>query len=327
MTQLQNRVQLSFKKPVANMIQQAILLHTRATEDMAALAAYDIDIDAAWLTAMQAAIDDLNATPAPVENTGILKDITADVNAKMAEARTTMQDLLFVVKKAFPGQDGKLDSYGKKDFEKARNDQQLMLATMARANRLMAADSAALIAKGWLQSKIDAFGALYTALLELDQDQEKQKGDKSDDTSVFYEKANIVWDNYVMRIHEAGTIAFRDDQEKLKQYMLYPENDTTPLEFTVDVAPGAIVYHRILTALQPAQPIIIKMLLGEGVAHVCFSMNGDAGGFCQNPALTLPNLAEMTWTYQEFGAVGQYMRFTHGTGSAPMKIRVTLPGL
>lgn len=317
-------VTLAFHKPVPYMLEQANLFHAQLTADLADFTAVDSTVDAAYLTAFQTAITAAEDAEDPTMAKGTLIDMTANVNNLMEQARKSVQELYFFLGKAKPGMKGVLVRYGKENYEKARNSHPKMVDLMENATVLMPNDSADLIAAGYAQTKIDAFGTLFASLKTANQTQEFQKGSNLDITKEYYIKLNAVW-AIMSQISELSKIVYVDDYVKRKIYLLY-DPSTTGLSFSVTVPPApAVVFHHVLEAMLPEQILKFRKISGIGQAWVCFAATD--GGPCVQGKMPVNGTDEVEYTYAQISnGTGQYLRVNHD-GVGDVRLNVLIPGL
>jgi hypothetical protein len=142
----------------------------------AEFAAFNPTFDAAFGQQWAAALAAAEAAPAGEARQGQLMADTQAVDAAMEQARQQVQQLFYYVGQAFPHNAGRLATYGKPSYDKARASHERMISLLKQAADAATADQTALAAKGWTPAQTAALAALGTQLATANTTQEQQKG-------------------------------------------------------------------------------------------------------------------------------------------------------
>jgi len=214
----------------ADMRQRMRTMHGHFMTDAAAFSGLNPELGgsfaATWLAAIAAAD---RATPGTVR-VGALKETTSDVETVMARAREQVQALFYYVEQAFPKNEGRLEQYGKKRYEKARDSHELMQALLAMAVSSAERDEAALAAKGYPATKRQELQQLGEQLTTANTTQEQKKGTNKEDGSGYLGLQNAAY-AFGQQVNRAAKVLFAANAIRRQLYRLSdaaPTNDEDP---------------------------------------------------------------------------------------------------
>lgn len=167
---------------------------------------FDADYGAHWLAALDAAD---TATP-HAARVGELKEHTVAVDTVMDQAQAALQTLFYYVGRAFPGNVGRLDQYGRRTYAAARDNQDKMRTLLTTAHAAATRDQAALATKGYPAAQLAALGTLGEQLTTANTTQEVKKGTNTEDTDHYLTLQNLAY-GYGQEVSAAAKVLFAQD--------------------------------------------------------------------------------------------------------------------
>ncbi|MCB2378131.1 hypothetical protein LGH70_11090 [Hymenobacter sp. BT635] len=203
----------------SKMRQDMRTMHGHYLTDLAKFTAFNPTFTAAfgqqWLAALEAA----ETTPSGTALRSDLKEDTQAVTALMELARTQVQSLFYYVEQAFPGNTGRLDQYGKKQYAQARQKHDKMRALLPGAISSATRDQAELTKHGFSQEKLAALQQLAKSLDQADTEQEMRKGSNTEGTDDYVRLQNAAY-NFGQQLSKAAKVAFVSEPLKQQLYRL-----------------------------------------------------------------------------------------------------------
>lgn len=184
------------------------------------------DWEAAQRTAEQ-------ATSAAVR-TGTLKEKTGDVNAAADDNRLLLKQLFYAVRRAFPGNEGRLQQYGYAKFEAARDDHDELVALLHQAVDAATRDQAELAKKGFGPAQLQELADDLAAVTDANTDQETQKGVNVEVGQDYIRKQNALY-GFGQRASEAAKLVYDDDPAARQLFHL--TDGAAPAEAVPPTAP------------------------------------------------------------------------------------------
>lgn len=194
---------------------------------------FDTDFAADWLAAIEAAESEEQGAA----RTAQLQEDTAEVELHMAQARTELQTLFYFVGRTYPGNAARLDEYGRRKYEAARNSHELMDALLEQALKAATRDHLALAAKGYTAARLDALDTLEEELTEANTDQEIKKGTNLEATDHYITAQNLAY-SFGQQVSEASKILFMANATLLDIFRLGPGEGPATETHEVTLAPG-----------------------------------------------------------------------------------------
>ncbi|MGE0637006.1 MAG: hypothetical protein AB7G44_05150 [Bacteroidia bacterium] len=220
----------NYNKADTLMLQQAAVIYsllfgTDGTDgDLPAFTTEFPEFTAIWLAAFLTAIDAADDTPGDDEVVTDQQLATLEVDTIMALARKRMVRLYRYADLTYPNNPLARDIFGYQVFVKKRYNQtklkEAMQVAYSKANA--APYNAALIAKGFIQTRIDELNTIAQSLETSDIIQEVKKTERPEITQDRIEKHNAVWGIWET-ISKASKVVYEDNYAKQQQYLLYPE--------------------------------------------------------------------------------------------------------
>lgn len=148
------------------MLQQARCLHLLFVEDMAAFTAFDTSLNAGWAAEWAAEIDAAEDLVSDTVMRASHRLARAELNTLLAAARDKWAEVKYFAERAFAdNRQAMLRVFGADEYLAARRHGLKMAALLAGMHTAATAHSAALIAEGYTQARIDDIAALRDALL------------------------------------------------------------------------------------------------------------------------------------------------------------------
>lgn len=330
-----------YSGPDADMLQQMRTAQaTFADEDQALFAAvrptFTAAYAASWLTQINLAAQALpNAA-----RVGALKEDTDTVDAALEAARTIAKRVLFYANEAFPGNQGRLDTFGKSLYDAARaNPARLQgLLEMQLAQLTTGGDEAALVAKGFPAGVtpatandptrgVNQLRAALATLRTAETTQERRKGLNQEDTAEAISRLNAAFAPYKELARAAPFVDWPADSRAMKR-AYYTLPDSGPEDHDYSLGPGETAARRFDEGLAPGRRLSLSGL--PAGAKVEVGLAPDAG--------TPPT----AWTPVPAAETGKPVRLTLGTdlatdpkqtcvalrntGGTALKVRISLLG-
>jgi hypothetical protein len=224
-----SQITRTYSKEDLEMLMQAQVFHDNFAIDKADfIAAFTMFADP-FEADFQTEIDAADAIPLDSEVAQAIAIITEELENEMVKGRAAMQKLFTYANVAFDGSQASLKSFGKSEYEKARNNQLKLKELLEKAYRQASetANKAILLGVGYSQTDLDNLDTLMTDIDTKDASQEDAKSDrlkKTEDRVIAYNK---VW-AYLEKISEASKVIYLDSPAKLQQYVLYTSSSHLP---------------------------------------------------------------------------------------------------
>ena len=169
----------------------------------------------------------------PLDNEMFLKIslISDDIENIMNESRRLIQKLFVYVKSAYNYDKSIIKTFGKKDFEKARNSKLLMTELLKKAYNLAKSEEYhdGLVKSGLSLDDIMSLNELNITLTNLLNARDDAKFKRQKKTKERIQIYNQVW-SFIEQISNASKIVFADNPTKIKQYLLYPSVNNLPFK-------------------------------------------------------------------------------------------------
>jgi hypothetical protein len=208
-----------YSDPDATMRQNMRTMHEHYLTNQTAFQEFSPDFDPDFGTEWLAAINTADTTLPGSQRVGELKEDTSAVNAVMEQARAAVQTVFYYAGRAFPNNPGRLDQYGRRDYESARKNQDKMRTLLHLAFTTATRDKVALAAKGYGATKLAALGALEAPLTTADTDQEVQKGHNVEGSDHYVTVQNLAY-GFGQEVSGASKLLFATEAAKLGLFRL-----------------------------------------------------------------------------------------------------------
>ena len=147
--------------------------------------------------------------------------------APAGEARQQVQQLFYYVGQAFPRNAGRLATYGKPAYDKARNSHERMISLLKQASDAAATDQAALTGQGWASAQTTALATLGTQLATANTAQEQQKGSGVEGGQTYLGLQNALY-AYGQQVSLAAKILYAANPGRRQLFDLTPDADGGP---------------------------------------------------------------------------------------------------
>jgi len=211
----------------AAMQQRQRTLRGHFTTHAAEFAAFNPTLSAAFGQQWAAAQAAAEAAPAGEARQGQLMADTQAVDAAMEQARQQVQQLFYYVGQAFPRNAGRLATYGKPAYDKARNSHERMISLLKQASDAAATDQAALTGQGWAPAQTTALATLGTQLATANTAQEQQKGSGVEGGQTYLGLQNALY-AYGQQVSLAAKILYAANPGRRQLFDLTPDADGGP---------------------------------------------------------------------------------------------------
>jgi hypothetical protein len=200
-----------YSQPDAAMRQDMRTMHGHYLTHQAKFQAFNPDFDADFGAEWLAALDLADETPDHTVRTGELKEDTDEVEDVMVRAQRAAQTLFYYVGRAFPNNAGRMNTYGRKTYDAARNNQDKMRTLLQNAFAAATRDHAALAAKGYTAAQLAELGALAEELTSANTDQELKKGTNTEGRDHYVTVQNHAY-GYGQETSVAAKVLFAADK-------------------------------------------------------------------------------------------------------------------
>ncbi|MBG8552636.1 hypothetical protein [Hymenobacter guriensis] len=301
----------------ATMRQQMRTMQGHYLTDQAAFAAFNPSFTAAFGTSWAAALDAADAATPGAGRVGELKEDTQAVEAVMEKARTQVQGLFYFVEQAYPGNKARLDQYGKKLYEKARNNHDKMRELLELAATAAERDKVALAAKGFSAAKLTALKAFPDQLTQANTTQEMKKGTNVEDGDGFVQLQNAAY-GFGRQVSEAAKVAFAGDYAKQQLYRLTAPAAAGPETHELPLKTGALKTLLLETLLTATSTLRLRVQEAEASVSVQLVLAPDAGG---GTPLTVAGPEPVLVPAATLGT-GQYLLASHAAGPTAVRLHV-----
>ncbi len=194
-------------------------------EDKTDFIAFDEDFKDPFADDWQTAIDAAETILQDETLTDQLTQLTNEVEKQMRNCRDKFQDSKYFIEKTFPDNVPVWNEFGYNNYDDARRYQIKMIQFMKNFSLVATKYKTQLIAKGYLQTKIDEIETLRTALDTANQNQELFKGNQPVSTQERINVYNDLW-AIMVKVCTAGKRIFKNDFAKLQRYLLPPGEET-----------------------------------------------------------------------------------------------------
>jgi hypothetical protein len=208
-----------YSQPDAAMRQDMRTMHGHYLAHEAKFRAFNPDFDQDFGAEWLAALDLADKTPDHTVRTGELQEETAEVDDVMVRAQRAAQTLFYYVGRAFPGNAGRMNTYGRKTYDAARDNQDKMRTLLENAFAAATRDHAALAAKGYTAAQLADLGALAEELTSANTDQELKKGTNTEGRDHYVTVQNHAY-GYGQETNAAAKMLFVDDAATQKLFRL-----------------------------------------------------------------------------------------------------------
>lgn len=213
-----------YSQPDATMRQDMRTMHGHYLTHQAKFQAFNPDFDQDFGDEWLAALDLADTTPDHTVRTGELKEDTAEVEDVMVRAQRAAQTLFYYVGRAFPNNAGRMNTYGRKTYDAARDNHEKMRTLLQNAFAAATRDHAALAAKGYSAAQLQALAALAQELTEANTDQEMKKGTNTEGRDHYVTVQNHAY-GYGQEANAAANQLFVDDKATQKLFRLGEGSD------------------------------------------------------------------------------------------------------
>lgn len=308
----------------ATMRQDMRTMHAHYLTHQAVFAVFNPEFGAAfgpdWLTA----IDTADTTSIGAVRVAELKENTAQVQDTMGLAQAAIQTLFYYGGRAYPHNASRLDQYGRRLYEAARNNHDKMRTLLETAFKAATRDKTTLATKGYTPAQLAGLNTLALQLNETNTTQEVKKGSNTEDGDHYLTIQNLAY-GYGQEVSAAAKIIFADNAATLKLFRLSgpaaPAHETHELTVGLEDS-GTVLFttpftattqlHLRLAVPQPGQEAVVGRVVAPGNKIFTFvTLTQDA--------------SEMEVTAAALGPAGQYVLVQNGS-SKPVRVEITVLG-
>lgn len=245
----------------ASMLEYALLVHLRYTNNLADFTAYDSDLDSVLADTLLAEIQLAEGFVSDDQFVDVVADTTRNMLEQMKVCKDFFQrHLLYYVQKTFPNREEIWNEFGDNDYKRDSRNQAQFIQFMLRAYQTAQKYETELTAKNFTPALMDELRDVGLELQTLNLTQEDAKGGRKTATGQRIVLLNNVWMT-VQQIRRAVKAVYYDDYAKLQLFLLpwaggVPTNED---EITGSVAQGATIVVAV-PGLQPSSVITINNL-------------------------------------------------------------------
>ena len=293
------------------------------TASQAAFQAFNPGFDAEFGPHWLAAIDVADAAPTHEVRAGELKEDTAEVTTVMDRARQAVQTLFYYVGQTFPHNAGRLDQYGRRSYEKARNQHDQMRTLLQTAFASATRDQAELVTKGYSAAQLAALGALVGQLADTNTTQEVTKGQNTEGSDDYLTVQNLAY-GFGQEVGAAAKVLFADDAATRALFRLGSgpaAADAERHELAVDANSEKTV--TFATPLLDATTLHLR-LLAPAAGQQAVVQREEPVNRQLAAGLTLTfDLPELDARAPDLGPAGQVV-LVRNTGPAPVRVEIAI---
>jgi hypothetical protein len=306
----------------ATMRQNMRTMHEHYASKQADFLAFNPEFDVAYGAEWLAAIDLADATLPGTVRRGELKEDTAAVLAVMEQAREALQTLYYYVGRTFPGNEGRLDQYGRRAYQAGRNSQDKMRTLLEIALTTATADKLALAAKGYGAPQLAALGTLAEQLTATNTEQEVQKGRNTESSDHYVSVQNRAYD-FGREVSAAAKVLYAADAATLGLFRLSSNGSSGPESHELTVEPGQEKTMAFATPLADNTGLHLRLFAPEAGQRVNIGRVKVAG---DRPTVLLEltsgdSIREVSAA--QLGPAGQVL-VVKNAGTVPLRVEVTL---
>lgn len=173
-------------------------------------------------------LEKANTFPTDSEVSQEISSINSDLDILMGEAKKEVQKFFTIVRLIF-GKGPILKQMGKSEYEKARNSIPLMLKLLENIYKMATQNeiNTELLSNGISTEEINRLQIIIEGIKEKIVNKDNAKQLRQSKTIERIHCYNEVW-NFLEKISNASKIIFKTDNQKIKEYLLYPSIDKLP---------------------------------------------------------------------------------------------------
>ena len=311
-----------YSEPDAAMRQRMRTMYEHFITRQAAFQAFNPDFDVDFGPEWLAALNTADTTPDHAVRVGELKEDTAEVATVMTQAQRAIQTVFYYVGQAFPGNTGRLDTYGRRSYVAARDNHDKMRTLLQTAFASATRDHLALAGKGYDAPKLTALGDLVGALTETNTTQEVQKGLNTEASDHCITVQNLAY-GFGQEASAAAKVLFADDAATLDLFRLGPAAASGPEHHELTVAADTFKTLDFSTPL-PATTALHLRLAEPQFGQQAIVGRVEVAGSPPAVFVTLtPGLSEMDVLAPTLGLEGQVLA-VYNQGEGPVHIEISV---
>ena len=214
-----NEVHRNYTISDSEMVLTSNVLRTIFVEDKLEFSQFDSSFADPYAENWAAAIAVAEVVAQDAELIDQIAQLTAIVNAKMAEVQSYYQRIKYYMEKAFSDNIAIQNEFGRNDYDKVRNSTPKLVAFMQTLSNAITKYSAELLTAGCTQEFLDEAPTLRDELRTAENNQEVFKKTRPVETQKRLQNMNSCWD-FSKNVCKAGKIVFSDNAAKYNQYLL-----------------------------------------------------------------------------------------------------------
>jgi hypothetical protein len=218
------RVNRRFRKDALKMLEQSRVMLNKFIEYMPLFTDKFSELNVAFATAWQTAIDDADDAPDDEQVVSDQHLTTYGLYNSLRDARNSYTELVIYLKMAFPKNIAVLEHFGQKQYMAARKKplEMKLLLELAHERAQSADYKTALNNQGFDQTMIDGLNTLAQQLENSNNTQKQAKTDRYMQTQNRNHLLNAVWEKMTL-VNLASIAVMRGDYARRQLFKLYPE--------------------------------------------------------------------------------------------------------
>jgi hypothetical protein len=217
-------VKLKFRKNANKMLEQSGVMLNHFIEYMDMFTPKFSELNVAFATAWQTAIDDADDAPDDEQVVDDQQMTTYELQAAMRNARNGYTELLIYVTMCFPKDKAVHEHFGQKLYKTAKLKplEMKLLLELAHERAESADYKTTLLNKGFSQTMINGLHTLAQQLETANNTQKQAKTDRYMQTQTRNQLLNAVWEKMTI-VNLASVVVMRGDYAGKQLFKLYPE--------------------------------------------------------------------------------------------------------
>jgi hypothetical protein len=311
-----------YSDPDATMRQTMRTMYAHFAANQAAFQAFNPHFDATFGQAWLAALDAADAATTHEVRVGELKEDTATVAAVMEQAQQAVQQLFYFVGQAFPRNAGRLDQYGRRTYEKARNSHDLMRTLLQTALASATRDHAELAAHGYTAAQLARLASLSAELTDTNTTQEVKKGQNTEGSDAYLTLQNRAY-GYGQEVSAAAKVLFGGEAARARLFRLTAGAPAGPERHELTLAPGAAGYLPFETPLLATTRLRLRLLAPAAGQQVQVGRVAAEGQKPLTPLTLSAEVPELTVPAPDLGAAGAVLAVVN-LGPAETRVEVAV---
>jgi len=205
--------------PFNFMLEKSKVIMAGFKANIADFTTFDPDMNLAFVTGIEAAIEEVEMLPSDRLMRSRLVQLTRGIWGEMKQSYTVVKHVRYFIDKAFPGDDDILHEFGFHDLSKMRRSQKKFIPFMKEFHLVCTKYSVQLNTAGFNEASIAEIKTRAAALDEQNTSQELYKKEKYVTTGKRIKRYDALWGKITM-INKAARLIYDNDPDKLSLFAI-----------------------------------------------------------------------------------------------------------